>query len=65
MPSMGYVKGWMHYMDLTPLDDAGQPPVRAEVASFAIQRQIQEYAWEAPTLTLWERPPSPPMTPHH
>ncbi|KAL1500490.1 hypothetical protein AB1Y20_013147 [Prymnesium parvum] len=42
-PSMGYLQGWVNYMDLLPLDEDGNPPVRARVSDFKIQRQIQDY----------------------
>ena len=37
-PSMGYIQGWMHYMDLMPLDANDNPPPRAEISDYAIQR---------------------------
>ena len=42
-PSMGYLQGWVNFVDLVPLDDEGNPPVKAPVSDYAIQRKIQDY----------------------
>lgn len=42
-PSMGYLQGWVNFIDLVPLDAEGNPPVKAPVSDYAIQRKIQNY----------------------
>lgn len=42
-PSMGFLQGWVNFVDLLPLDENGEPPLRAPVSDFSIQRKIQDY----------------------
>ena len=42
-PSMGYLQGWANFIDLVPLDEDGNPPPKAKVSDYALQRKIQDY----------------------